>query len=324
MTSLCEIWNTPYSKIIDFLTRSKISIKTETGAYIRASQRYSRLNQLPQSEQEIVEDPNFQSVMLKTAPLPLNQRLIVGIRELERLRNQTPEEIESLNNTITLLQTQVELQAKALNNRKFQVENCPLNVFDDDLGNIIDPVTLEVIDPENFTLINNKYCYNNSTLEHIVRTQTQPTDPMTREPIPQEIVQRFRFPSSELFGRMMNEEGDLDLSGLNLTDQNLAEIEWPQELRRLDLTENQLTTFDTSSLPQGLLSLNLNYNLLTTFDVSQLPRILLSLDLRGNKLTDFDASRLPRGLLGIDLRDNQLNQSINFSYLPQRLLRMNL
>ena len=114
MTSLFEIWNTSFSEILDFLKRHEIKIKTETGAYIRASQKYADLKQLPPQEQELVQNPNFKNTMLETSSLPLKQRLIAGVQkiyQLNQLRNQTniSEEIETLNRTITHLQNQIEL-----------------------------------------------------------------------------------------------------------------------------------------------------------------------------------------------------------------------
>jgi hypothetical protein len=82
MTSLFEIWNTPLEEIKAFLQQRKVKVKTETGAYIRASQQ--KIQQLPLDEQEIVRHPLFVDVMLGTASLPFEDRLNFGILEIQR------------------------------------------------------------------------------------------------------------------------------------------------------------------------------------------------------------------------------------------------
>ena len=339
MTSLFEIWNTPLSEIKVLLKEFGFHTEDETRAYLHATQVLS--NKLPPKEREIVEGPYFHNVMLETHSLSFKERLTAGIIETSRLK--VFKEIEKLNSTIKLLNDQIELKNTSLINRKFQVENCPLNPFDEELNNVIDPISFEPIKTNDFTRVNNKYCYNNSTLEDLIRIQKKPTDPITREPFSPEIIQKFLPP--RIFGRLMDQFGSLNLSNLNLKSQDLEGIEWPQELKELSLSANQLTTFDVSSLPReliqldffdnqlthfdtfslppGLKTLNLKGNHLTTFDVSYLPRELIELNLSRNRLTTFDVSSLPRELKALGLAINQLT-TFDTSSLPQSLQELYL
>jgi hypothetical protein len=191
MTSLCKIWNTPYSEVLKILQNFEIRTKTETGAYIRMSQKYASLHQLPPHETELVQNLLFQRIMLETESLPLDQRLIAGITRILKDQNSSSTmQDETLKTTIQNLEEELKLERKqGIKNKKLIEKRCVLSNYDDETDKIIDPVSMEQVDETNFIVLNDR-CYNISSIQGIVNSNNR-TDPITREPLPQRIIDQF-------------------------------------------------------------------------------------------------------------------------------------
>ena len=70
-TSLSIIWNTPYEEVLNFLNQYGIKNKTLIGI-------------LSSEEQNLVNDINFQKIMLSKKDFDFHQILISGIAEVVR------------------------------------------------------------------------------------------------------------------------------------------------------------------------------------------------------------------------------------------------
>ena len=85
---------------------------------------------------------------------------------------------------------------------------------------------------------------------------------------------------------------------LNLSNENIRKIppnvQWPQNLKFLWLSRNQLTTLDNVHWPKDLQELYLTNNQLTTLDNAQWPQDLQILSLTNNQLTKIQIQNLKR------------------------------
>ena len=252
--NLDVIWNLPYSKVLEFLEEK--NIKTAADAYIRMSQM--SVNDLPVEEQLLVNNNLFTSEMLKTNDLPQDKKLEVGISNMFDLDHQ------------------LRIKYKGI---IYYKKTCKFVEFNEEYDPI-DPISGDKLKNNCFCL--NQRCYNQSTIKKILKKEN-PRDPFTRELIPQYFINKYGDKPFKFRGRELNEHfGDLylDLSGLNLTDEDLEDIVLPEGLIQLDLSNNKLTSFSLE-LPEGLEILGLSNNQIIDFS-SVLPQSLEGLYLKYN------------------------------------------
>lgn len=100
----------------------------------------------------------------------------------------------------------------------------------------------------------------------------------------------------------------------------------PSTLQLLDLSNNSITSFDTTQLPNSLTDLYLNNNALTSFvPGAALPTALTNLYLNNNAITSFDPSlALPLYLNTLNLSNNLLTTFATTQTLPSTLETLNV
>ena len=111
----------------------------------------------------------------------------------------------------------------------------------------------------------------------------------------------------------------LDLSNTNLT--SLSGVELPAGLQKLDLSFSQLTSLSGVELPAGLQELDLSFSQLTSLSGVELPVGLQKLDLGFTQLTSLSGVELPVGLQVLNLGDIPL-MGLKGMNLPADLKRL--
>ena len=158
-------------------------------------------------------------------------------------------------------------------------------------GKLVDGITFDPIEGVPFVL--NGRCYSNSTIDSIIRGNKK--DPFTRERIPDEIISQFRSIGKKV-----------DLSGKNLTNNDLLNYIFPENTQVLDLSNNQITSLVGVDFPPNIKTLYLNDNQIISLNNIKLPSNITTLDLSHNKISFLIGAEFPLNLSTIYLNDNQI------------------
>jgi hypothetical protein len=336
MTSLVEIWNLPIDIIYQEINKDDKDDKDDIEE-IAAFLKYSKTLELSSFETEIINDPDFENQIKNLDSIPWNQKLLYAI--FLYIQNKSKNNLETLMNENDALKKQVNYQTRIINNYMDKIKNprCPLGKINEE-GELVDPITDELIDPDNSLVLYDR-CYNKNTLRQIVeRNPNNPVDPFTRNPIPFKIIRQL-FEGGIYFQEIV----DYDSQGI--TNDMLQDLYFPENTQIVNLNGNQLTSLyriqlpDSVSeiyldrnhfsflsrffLPQHLNVLSFSYNQINHPFGNEFPLYLLDLFLDGNNIANLGNFRFPETLQILSLNNNQIENLQNFPEGLQELYVVN-
>jgi Leucine-rich repeat (LRR) protein len=206
---------------------------------------------------------------------------------------------------------------------------CLNNIFED--GNVLDPLTYDIIEEENLLRISNT-CYHKNTIKQIVdeynisvfneeNEGNDLLDPYTRNPISEDILNMF----PNITFKILNND-DIDkikdktyIQYLNVVTEvkNTDFLSSLKELKELYLENNKITDISSLSSLTQLQTLYFNYNRIT--DISSLSSLtkLENLDLAINQITDISSLFSLAQLKELSLANNQITDISSLSSLTK-------
>ena len=196
-------------------------------------------------------------------------------------------------------------------------EKCISNNYEE--GIIVDPVSHEPLDKDNMITIGSA-CYNISTIIDIVNKGNR-TDPLTREPLSNEIIERFLIKRQDhviIRGTLYEiEDNTLDLSFKGITDEDLHLLSNLTFLETLFLCNNHITDISPLSSLTSLENLDLSNNQITNISpLSYLIRLNI-INLSYNQIIDILPLLSLRSLTYLSVCNNQIREIPNLSSLIQ-------
>lgn len=125
----------------------------------------------------------------------------------------------------------------------------------DEEGNVIDPISTSVIEPDNIITIiegNKTFCFDINTIRRIVETQQQPSNPFTNKPFSPELIRQVR----EVIDAPSSKTADLIRA---IRTNNYPEIDAllrtmiPDDLNRVWSNDTPLTALISHNFPRDII-----------------------------------------------------------------------